>query len=63
MGFTALCAKGPGRFNYDYRKASLWAENCPNFWPGQAPKGPEKTSVFFREIKKSQTSPDKIGLF
>jgi hypothetical protein len=29
----------------------------PIFWPGQAPKGPEKTSVFFREIKKSQTSP------
>jgi hypothetical protein len=39
-----------GRKNY-YRKASLWAENCPDFFlflfgPGQAPKGPTFTEVF-----------------
>jgi hypothetical protein len=28
------------------------------FGPGQAPKGPEKTEIFFREIKKSQTILD-----
>jgi hypothetical protein len=45
---------GPGKLPHSVPKvkASLWAENCPNFFlfgPGQAPKGPEKTKVFFRE--------------
>jgi hypothetical protein len=50
---------GPGRFNYDYRKASLWAENCPNFLAGTSPKGAGKTEVFFREFFLSQTSPSR----
>jgi hypothetical protein len=27
-------------------KASLWAENCPNFLAGTSPKGAGKTEVF-----------------
>jgi hypothetical protein len=37
--------------NY-YRKASLWAENCPNFLAGTSPDfGAGKTEVFSRKLK------------
>jgi hypothetical protein len=46
---TALCAKGQG--------LPLGKKLSQFFgWP-------EKTKVFFRKIKKSQTSPDKVGYF
>jgi hypothetical protein len=44
--------KPSGNLNYDYRKASLWAENCPNFFFflfGPAGKTTARES-FFREI-------------
>jgi hypothetical protein len=31
-------------------KASLWAENCPNFLAGTSPKGAGKTEVFSGNI-------------
>jgi hypothetical protein len=43
-------ADKPSRVKRHDRKASLWAENCPNFFFFFCLGRPEKTSVFFWEI-------------
>jgi hypothetical protein len=48
--------------NYDYRKAALWAKNCPNFffffvWAGTSPKGAGKTEVFSGKLKSRRQAP------
>jgi hypothetical protein len=44
-----------------YSKASLWAENCPNFffffvWAGTSPKGAGKTEVFSGKLSQGMIS-------
>jgi hypothetical protein len=51
LNYRTLCQRAQSR---DLSKASLWAENCPNFLAGTSPKGPRKTTAresFLRENK------------
>jgi hypothetical protein len=49
----------PGYFNYDYRKASLWAENCPNFLAGRK-KLKFFSGKFALVADKPQRGPGKL---